>query len=342
MNPPDRALIFIVGTQRSGTTLLRLILNAHSQIAIPEEARFLAPLLKRKYLTKGISGDSLKRTIRYLALNDEFKLWNYDASSFFSKLSTLTEISLRELIDSMFSSFCTAEGKTYWGDKSLFFDALDILNSLFPTAHFIHIVRDGRDVFDSWRKMEPTKNNAAVIALDWSYKLYRIERSFKHFAPDRQLTIRYEDLIDNPERTIKWVCAFVGVEYEPKMLEFHKTSHYYIGDHHSSLIHSPISNLNRAKWRKNLTRDEAASFSLLAQHYLKKYGYETQLGTLSLSDLVRVFGSLTTHAPRRLSNVIRQRHAKSKALKRGEPVKILTAGSMPRGRKANDSAQYKD
>ena len=80
----DTPPLFLIGAQRSGTTLLRLLLNAHSQIAIPEEGSFLMPLLKRKYLKKKIAGAPLKRLVSYLMLNDQFRLWGYDYSAYLS------------------------------------------------------------------------------------------------------------------------------------------------------------------------------------------------------------------------------------------------------------------
>lgn len=333
---PGNAPIFIMGTQRSGTTLLRLILNAHSKIAIPEEARFLTPLLKKKYLKKNLTGDSLHRLVSYLSSNEQFKLWNYDSRPFLLELARKSEISLHELISTMFSSYCSAEGKTIWGDKSLFFSAIDILVSLFPEARFIHIIRDGRDVFDSWRKMDPTKNNSAVIALDWSYKLHRIENSLKRIPSTHQMVIRYEDLISEPERITKAVCAFIGVEHEVSMLDFYKTSHHYIGDHHSNLIFNAIDNANRAKWHKNLTPGEIKAFTLLARHYLVKHDYEIPDENLSLFDIAKILKSLAIGIPKRIGQVVYAHRAYERALKSGESVKEVSTGRMPRGLKTTD------
>ena len=328
--------MFIIGTQRSGTTLLRLILNAHSKIAIPEEARFLMPLLNTTYLSKDIKGDELKSLINYLAANDQFKLWNYDSQPYLSWLSQKEQISLRELIDSMFMSYCRSEGKLMWGDKSLFFRTIGILTELFPDARFIHIVRDGRDVFDSWRKMDPSKNNAAVMALDWRYKLYKIEKSFSAMPKGNQFTLRYEDLLEAPESTIQEICNFLGIVYEPGMLEFHKTSHNYIGEHHSNLIFNAINKSNSAKWRKNLTRHEALSFNLLAGAYLNKYQYEPALENPGILDFTKITLDLLVGLPSRIFQVAQASWAGAIALKKGKAVKAVPVGVMPKG--SNNSA----
>ena len=94
--------IFILGVQRSGTTLLRLILNSHSYIAIPEEAAFLRPIIKKKYIYNEISGKDLKRIYNYLKNSPHYALWNYDSSKFLNWLEKQSSISLREFIHNLF------------------------------------------------------------------------------------------------------------------------------------------------------------------------------------------------------------------------------------------------
>ena len=324
--------IFIVGTQRSGTTLLRLILNAHSQIAIPEEATFLIPLLKKKFLHRKIEKDSLTALIRYLSLNAQFKLWNYDSRAFLSQLSQKNGISLRDLIDGLFSSYCDSRGKKIWGDKTpSFFRKLDILSALFPDAKFIHIIRDGRDVFDSWRRMDPSKGNAAVTALDWRYKLFRIEKSFTGIPESNKIIIRYEDLIDGPYTTIKAVCRMIGINYEDRMLDFYKTSHEYIGTHHSELIFKPIDRENKYKWKKNLSLREIVVFNLLSKHCLKKNGYEIKGRQVKLTDLFSLLISLFLGLPMRMMRILQTKNVLERSIKKGRSIDSLYSGKPPKG-----------
>jgi hypothetical protein len=308
---------FIIGTQRSGTTLLRLILNSHSQIAIPRESAFLMPLLKKKFINRCFSGKTIKAFDDNISLLPVFKNTYVDGnySDFFSQLSQRERVTLRELIDDMFSSHCRNEGKSIWGNKTpSFFRKIDILFTLFPDAKFIHIVRDGRDVFDSWRKMNPSMNNVAFVALDWRYKLLRIEKSFKKIPANNRITIRYEDLLNTPENIIESICSLLGVNREANMLDFYKSSHKYTIPHHSELIFKPLDKSNVYKWKNNLISREVKIFNLLARHYLKKYNYEIENSTLTLLDILFMIKSLLVGLPQRLIRIIRMKRIMEKAL----------------------------
>lgn len=329
---------FIVGAQRSGTTLLRLILNAHSDVAIPEEARFLTPLLTKRYMLQSISGKDLERAIKYLRANEQFRLWNYDKQDFFNYLEPKESIELSALISKMFQSYAESEGKHYWGDKSLFFDVIEQLDCLFPHSLFINIVRDGRDVFSSWRKMDNSKGHSAVIALDWKYKMSKIDDSLKYLPSNRKITIRYEDLLSSPEEIIKNICQFIGVSFEENMLNFYKSSHNYIGDHHSKLIFNAIDNSNTEKWKTMLSNSEIRHYEILNGEILRKYGYEVSDQNIQLTELFSIFFDLLVGLPLRVWQVIQARWFYSRALQRGTATSI-SVGEMPKGQSSSKSQQ---
>lgn len=321
--------VFIVGAQRSGTTLLRMLLNAHSQIAIPEEARFLMPLLVQEKLTDGFRGADFENLVSYMRASDEFHLWNYDNGTFLAELEQMNEVGLIDFVDRLYSSYAKSEGKRYWADKSLFFRRIDILARMFPQGSFIHIVRDGRDVFDSWRKMDATKDGAPAAALDWRLKLRFIERAFARLPADRTLTIRFEDLLANAEGVARSTCNFLGVDYEEGMLDFHQKSRRYVGDHHSQLIFKPIESGNQSKWRKNLSHTEKVAFDRVAGRQLDRYGYGRSDEACSIGDRVGVLLGLGSGGLRRARDVIRDAFERRKALKTGTAPSSIKVGTKP-------------
>ncbi len=321
--------VFIVGAQRSGTTLLRMLLNAHSKIAIPEEARFLMPMLEQRHLDAGFHGEDYSKLVSFLRASEEFGLWNYDSGPFFADLEARSGIGLVEMMDGLYGSFAQGEGKRYWGDKSLFFRRIDILARMFPQGSFIHIVRDGRDVFDSWRKMDASKDCAPAAALDWRLKLNLIERAFARLPADRTLTIRFEDLLVNAEQVARTACGFLGVDYEEGMLEFHQKSRRYVGDHHSQLIFKPIESGNQSKWRNNLSHAEKVAFDLVAGPQLDRYGYGRSDEACSIGDRVGVLLGLGGGGLRRARDVARDAFERRKALKTGTAPSSIKIGAKP-------------
>lgn len=321
--------VFIVGAQRSGTTLLRLLLNSHSQIAIPEEARFLMPLLVQERLSAGFKGTDFEKLVSYMRASDEFQLWNYDSGEFLAGLGQMGEVGLVDFVDKLYSSYARSEGKRYWADKSLFFRRIDILARMFPQGSFIHIVRDGRDVFDSWRKMDASKDCAPAVALDWRLKLRFIERAFARLPAGRTLVIRFEDLLGNAEAVARSTCEFLGVDYEEGMLDFHKKSRRYVGDHHSRLIFKPIESGNQSKWRHNLSHAEKVAFDLIAGRQLERYGYGRSDEACSIGDRAGVLFDLGVGGLRRARDVTRDAFERRKALKTGTAPSSIKVGAKP-------------
>ena len=137
---------------------------------------------------------------------------------------------------------------------------MDLLYEMFPKAKFIHIVRDGRDVFFSWRKMDPNKSHPSVMAMDWRLKTRFIEQSMKTIPQSNILIIRYEDLLQEPELRVKEICDFLDIKFQKEMLKFHKSSTKYIGKHHSDLIFKAIDSSNINKWEKNLKEVDETLF----------------------------------------------------------------------------------
>ena len=120
--------IFIVGCQRSGTTMLRLMLDSHSQISCGPETRFLEDLER-------IVGPDWKRLSQF----------GYSQEEWLRRI--------REFFEGIQSDYARSRGKTRWADKSPRY-ALHIpfLLQVFPDAQIVHVIRDGRDVAVSHRK----------------------------------------------------------------------------------------------------------------------------------------------------------------------------------------------
>ncbi len=299
---------FITGSQRSGTTLLRLILNAHSRVAIPEEGTFWMPLLRahRHDYERPLKQAVLDRYLAYIAKNDQFRTWDLPMDRVTEDLGSRERVTLADFMEAFYVAYARLQRKPYWGDKTpSFFRKIDQLARIFPNARFIHVIRDGRDVFLSMRRLEPSRKNVAVAALEWKYKLERARKSLLSLPEGRTLEIRFEDVLHRPEETLAEICRFVGIHYERSMLDFYQTSRRYIGEHHSALIFKPLSTEAAERWKSRMVPRENKTFEALAGGSLRQCGYQTRgNGKLAVREFLTAIRLLCTGLPLRSFQVV--------------------------------------
>lgn len=271
--------LFIVGAQRSGTTMLRLMLDSHSQIAIPFETDFIA----KHYLEQSAFGDLQDDA------NVALLLQSIQTSSFVKRgeladiasSDVMPHIETRDyagVIDALFRTWASTLGKRRWGDKTPGVSHLHVLDKLFPKAVFVHLIRDGRDVavsrMTTWRQ-----RSLLEIAHDWCWKVTSIRR-FAVIWGDRYHEIRYEDLVKCPSDVLQTLCNKIGVPYESAMLEYHRTAvdrmpAYSVEHHHQSSIQPPDP-VKICSWKKKMTRTERALFQTVAAPLLGDLQYELE------------------------------------------------------------------
>lgn len=325
---------FIVGCQRSGTTLLRLILNSHSQIAIPEEGTFWMPLLRRfrNRSNEHISRKELENILKYISKNSQFKLWCMNPIPVINEILSWKQCTLRDLMEAFYKHYAILQNKNIWGDKTpSFFRMIPVLNKIFPEAKFIHVVRDGRDVFLSWRRMNSLMNNLSLCAIEWKYKVVKARKDLEKLPTNKWIEIKYEDLVKNPENIVKKICEFLGIDYEKEMLLFYRKSTKYIGKHHSGLIFKPISKSSLEKYKRELSFKDIRKFELLTKDVLKLYKYEilTSSSYKNLSVCFEIFWEIAWGIPSRISRILYVKFILDITSRLGLSTKAAGSGEPP-------------
>ncbi len=304
---------FIIGCPRSGTYLLSSILNASRHIAIPTETHFV-PLF-RPHLW--LAGDLRHLAARRRLLRAIFiflRIWlaraeeerDFAAVSRHSLLTTelesdriaRTAADYAGLAGGLFAAYARQQGAAEAGDKSAFFDHVPLEQidaAMAGQARFIHVIRDGRDVCASWRKIKVGPRSAGEAAAAWSGHITG-KRAWGRQHPDRYIEVRYEDLLTMPRDSLKAICAFIGFEYSDTLLEFYTAS--YARDISNSVTHArlgqPLDPANQGKWRQQLTAAELKEFEAIARNELAACGY--QLATASASAAsTRMTGRFSPH-----------------------------------------------
>jgi len=240
--------VFLVGATRSGTTLLSLMLGHHPSIAFVGEFEWpwdFAPDAVRP---------ELQPYHAWLATNRHFRHHDLhvDRSLRFEEL-------VRDFLRQMRASVDPGATRPHVGCQVHRHYAHAL--SIWPKARFIHIVRDGRDVCASWIKLG-WLGNAYVGGQHWRALLAEWAEVAPQIDAARRTEIRFEDLIQAPERELARLCTFIGVPYSDAMLRYHEDTTY-----------ERIDPSQGGKWRLQLKRREIRVFEALAAKELVSNGY---------------------------------------------------------------------
>src|SRR5215207_1941943 len=135
--------IFIVGVERSGTTMLRLMLNEHPDIAIPRESLFLIDLMDSLPRTGALNDRQRDRAIQIMSRHPRWRDMEIDDREFAERVRSLSLPTLADVIETVYRIQLLRVGKTRWGDKTPgYLIEIDRLRQVFPRAQFIHLIRD--------------------------------------------------------------------------------------------------------------------------------------------------------------------------------------------------------
>ena len=276
----DNSPIFIIGTERSGTNLLRLMLNSHSAIVVPHPPHIMklfGPIAK---LYGDLANDANFRTlVGDVCTMVELHPYPWEIRP--DKERVFREARERSLLCvyfAIYDQYREWSGKRRWCCKSTFMiDHVGEILRHHPHARFIFMVRDGRDVSVSAKESIFNHCHVQYTALRWQRE-QRVGLDWLARLRQEQMTLlRYEELLASPEETVQRLCAFLGEEFEKKMLEYHssreaqKSGSLSISWQNTS---RPVLRDNSQKFRTKLSTEEIFMFEAIACQELQELGYE--------------------------------------------------------------------
>ncbi len=269
MPPP----LIVLGVGRSGTTLLRVMLDRHTTLAIPYESFFVTPLAHRHGRRP-----RLDAFLDDLARFPQLREWGIGPEDV--RPSLREGMTTGRAIGAIFELYAERQGKARWGDKTpLYMSQLPLLERLFPDAVWVHLVRDGRDAALSFLELPESfsgrtwaqPRTVAQFAARWRTEI-RAARRLGRRAGDRYLELRYEDLVAGPERELRRICEHASLPWEPAMLEYAGTSEVAQMPEHRNLAQPPTPGLR--DWRNQMRAEDALAFEQVAGDVLRSTGYE--------------------------------------------------------------------
>jgi protein-tyrosine sulfotransferase len=257
--------IFIGGAPRSGLTLLRLMMDAHPAISCGPDTGHVALTMTAK--------------------NFEATLGSLHRDHFFLEREAVRASFAKALSDPM-AQRAAVLGKRRWADKTaLGVLVFEQLAKLFPTAQFIHVVRDGRDVAASllerrWRSpagalFDQCANPAGAARYWASIVTLGMQAEESAALAGRILRIRYEDLCAHPEEALRAACRFLGEDFDPEMLRIETRNPPLAGMELETAdrLRRPVNKDAVGRWRRDLAPADAAIIRSAFASIFDKLGY---------------------------------------------------------------------
>ena len=290
---------FVVGVGRSGTTLLRLMLDAHPELSIPPETHFLPALIK---LYAGSREPNTDELVEAVETHPGWRDFGMDENelriAFAGRAGFGSAGDAAGAIRSFYAAYASAHEKPRWGDKTpVYIESIaQIGEALGDQARFVHLIRDGRDVAVSRGARAVKRGREATPARDeaetWKRRIEGARAEGNEVA--HYLELRYEDLIADPETALRTVCEFIDLPYDPAMLEYHERSADRLQEIARDLddedggalrpaaerieAHSLVTEAPRSdrvdRWRKLMPAEDIAEFEAIAGDLLAELGYE--------------------------------------------------------------------
>lgn len=208
---------FVVGLGRSGNTLLRLMLDAHPDLAMPPETDFIPEAATRC----AAADDPRAEFARAVTGHWRFPDFDVDASELERRLALIEPFDVGAGLRVLYGLYAEKFAKPRFGDKTPFYlDHMPLIEQLLPEAHFVHVIRDGRDVAVSIRPLWFGPNSVRTAAGWWRDGIERARATgagLQHY-----LELRFEDLVLDTEATLSRVCDFIELPWNPVMLAYHE------------------------------------------------------------------------------------------------------------------------
>lgn len=281
---------FVVGVGRSGTTLLRLMLDSHPELAIPPETGF-APDVIRACGRRGA------RPADLIALLREQRSWgdfDVDEAELERRFAAAPRLDAGSALREFYGLYAEGHAKPRWGDKTpAYVKRMPMIERALPEARFVHVIRDGRDVALSRAKRSLRKPAPPARAAEtWRKRILRARQQSKRLR--HYIEVRYEDLVTDTEATLRRVAEAIELDWDPVMLRYHERAPERLAEISRdlpakgtkaerpgteraaahALAKEPPKPDRIATWRERMSQDDRAAFESVAGDLLADLGYE--------------------------------------------------------------------
>jgi len=260
----DTSLIFLAGAGRSGTTLLRVMLDSHPNIACGPEFKLLPSIAQH-----------WERTVT--AFSGIMELYNLNMTD--------VNTAYMHFVEELLSKYKARSGKQRLAEKSpnnVFF--FPHFGHMFPDSPLIHVIRDGRDVVSSLLTMDwqdintgkklPYVESAEGAASYWVEAVTKGRNSARlDQVKDRYYEIRYEDLVRKPEKVLRPLFKFINEPWDPVVLDYHEITRELGQESSAAQVSRPLEKKPVGRWKTDLNDQDKVVVKRIAGKLLIELGY---------------------------------------------------------------------
>lgn len=296
LNQFQRNPFFVIGNPRSGTSLLRLMINNHPDMCVPPECGYIEWWYKKYAAWNQNDLSDKKRVDEYvndILSSKKMETWHIEKNKLKENILLLKPDNYADLCVIVCLTFAQSKNKPFlkkWGDKNNYYiQQFDTLHSIFPEAKFVLIIRDGRDVACSYKnvnKLDTTSRYKPVlpdkiedIAIKWLTNNQNILNFFDSLPRYQKHSLKYESLITDTEQELKNICRFLEIDFNKEMLNYYlhnkdnQDEPRELIDWKKKTMEKPDAT-NSGKYKNELLPEEIKSFNSIAGTLLKQFNYE--------------------------------------------------------------------
>ena len=288
--PAGAPIPFIVGMNRSGTTLLRMMLDTHPDLTIPPETHFVPDVIRAIRQP----GAGAAEVLAAMKKHREWPDFGFSDEQVLAQLNGQSKLTAGTAVRSFYELYMEQQGKPRWGEKTpRYVTKMPMIQRALPEARFVHVIRDGRDVALSVLDRTVRELTAADVAQRWKRKIRRAQRTapkLKHYTE-----VRYEDLILDTEAQLRRICKFIELPWDDALLSYYERSADRLEEmkrelpaqgHQRTLTveqrmatHAMTTKPPDAdrvqRWKRQMPDSDRDAFESVAGELLTELGYET-------------------------------------------------------------------
>jgi len=281
--------VFLVGCPRSGTTMLKRMVNAHPMVAITRETHWIPRTIDKQSREKqrGITpeGYVTEHLIDKLFEHHRFEQMKISREKLLSHIRSNPKLTYAELVSHIFDQYGQRKLKPLVGDKTpTYVRKIPTLHALWPDTRFVHLVRDGRDVWLSikdWRMAEKSAGKFAswhvdplvTTALWWKALVGMGRRDGALLGEDQYREIQFQDLVSHPDVVCRQLAHFLRLPHVEAMERFYEGRTQHDSDLSTNAAWLPPTP-GRRNWKTQMEPDEIERFEAAAGDLLDELGYE--------------------------------------------------------------------